>query len=267
VSSSRRALTSDGVEVAFEERGDGRPLVLLHGLCEDRESWEPVSRELALGEFRCIAFDFRGHGESGRLGGYEPAGFFADLVAVIEATCDEPPLLVGHSLGGAVATVAAALGMTGHVVSIDQPLRQGSFAQLIHSLAARLKDPSSFPDALMEEKLALGMGLVPEPMFSRLERLARTCDQTLVLDTWAPMLDDDPITLAAMDDATRNIVSSLSSPYLTIHGTPLEPEYERWFRELVPHADLESWSGQGHWLHLIDTPRFVDRLSTFFRAA
>jgi pimeloyl-ACP methyl ester carboxylesterase len=259
---SGQVLTTDGVDVAFDERGTGRPIVFLHGLCESRQSWQPVTDRLAP-EFRCITFDFRGHGESTRLAHYEPAGFLTDLAAVVDETCESPPFVIGHSLGGLVATVAAALGIAGPAISIDQPLQQGSFAVLVRSMATRLRDPSSFPDALMEEKRALGLDMVREPMFTLLEHQARTCDQAVVLETWAPMLDDDLGALAQMDESTRAVVSSSTAPYLTIHGTPTDPGYESWLATVLPQAQLEVWSGLGHWLHLVAPDRFVTRAREF----
>jgi pimeloyl-ACP methyl ester carboxylesterase len=98
-------LSIDGHELEVEIRGDGRPLVLLHGLAVDRrvlvESCEP-----AIGAgWRRIYVDLPGHG--GSRGNPERASA-DDLVAVLaavirELAAGEVPCLVGYSYGGYLA--------------------------------------------------------------------------------------------------------------------------------------------------------------------
>ena len=163
--------STDGASIAYDVIGEGRTVVWLHGLSEDRFSWSVVTDDLTA-DFRCVRVDLRGHGESTHRPPYNFVALVSDLDAVVSATCDEPPIVVGHSLGGLVATVAAAAVMTGPVVCIDQPLMMTGL-DLVSSLAPRLRDPATFADALMEEKLALGMDRVPEPVYRELERKAR----------------------------------------------------------------------------------------------
>jgi pimeloyl-ACP methyl ester carboxylesterase len=255
-------VVSDGIEIAFDVAGAGRDVVWVHGLCERKEVWTPIT-DRVVDEFRCIRVDFRGHGESTRLDRYEPGAFLTDLHAVIRATCAESPMVVGHSLGGIVATVASAVGMTGPVLCVDQPLEDDPLEAVIRALAPRLRDPAEFPDALMEEKDALGMRLVPPPVYAELEHLTRTCDQRVVLDTWQAMLDDDPAAKVANDAALWDILPSIRQPYLAIHGSDVGDEYQRWFRQTITVGELECWPGHGHWLHHVDPDRFVERFRRF----
>jgi pimeloyl-ACP methyl ester carboxylesterase len=259
---SGQVLAADGTEIAFDQEGAGPDIAWVHGICEDRASWTPITSQF-IREFRCTRLDLRGHGESARLAQYDPGMFIADVSAVITTTCTTKPVVVGHSLGGLIATVASALGMTGPVICIDQPLKAGSLARLVHQLAPRLRDPTRFPDALIEEKIALGMDLVPGPMFTRLEELTRMCDQTMVLDTWQPMLDADTDTLEANDAALEAILPSIDEPYLALHGSAVSEEYANWFGRTISSGTLEVWDGCGHWPHLVDPKRFVDRIRSF----
>jgi pimeloyl-ACP methyl ester carboxylesterase len=85
-------------------RGEGAPLVLIHGLCADLNGWRPLFRVLS--ETRAaLAIDLPGHGLS-------PLGEDASFEALVEAArsvlIEEGATrahLVGHSLGGAVAAV------------------------------------------------------------------------------------------------------------------------------------------------------------------
>lgn len=83
--------------------GVGQPVVLVHGLASTCHIWDLVAPILSR-HFRVLALDQRGHGESDRPdGGYDFATVAGDLLAFVEATGMERPIIVGHSWGGSVA--------------------------------------------------------------------------------------------------------------------------------------------------------------------
>lgn len=100
---TERRLELNGVSTAVLEAGDGPPLVLLHGPGEHAARWFTVIPDLQAGH-RVIAPDLPGHGESAMFAdapdGEDLIGWLDDL---IECTCAEPPVLLGHLLGGAIA--------------------------------------------------------------------------------------------------------------------------------------------------------------------
>ena len=96
------------IEVAYSEAGDpqARPVVLIHGLAEARDSWAGTQAELA--GFHTFAYDLRGHGATtagNGTGTLEQLG--QDLLAFLE-TVTGPAAVVGFSLGGTIALWAAA---------------------------------------------------------------------------------------------------------------------------------------------------------------
>ncbi len=73
---------SDGVEIAFEEAGEGDPILLIHGFASTgRVNWWDTGwvKTLTDAGHRAITFDNRGHGESGKL--YDPAGYTVPQMA------------------------------------------------------------------------------------------------------------------------------------------------------------------------------------------
>ncbi|MDY6050262.1 MAG: alpha/beta fold hydrolase [Corynebacterium sp.] len=92
----------------------GQPLVvMLHGVSNSGLWWAPLTEELGE-DFHVMALDALGHGQSRRFTPAELADPFAATVreAIITITyisevTGQVPLLVGHSMGGAVATVIA----------------------------------------------------------------------------------------------------------------------------------------------------------------
>lgn len=81
--------------------GSGVPVVLLHGLGDTASTWDGFT---ALLSRPTVALDLRGHGTSPRPGEYTVDAMAADVLAALG---DEPVDLVGHSMGGHVASEVA----------------------------------------------------------------------------------------------------------------------------------------------------------------
>jgi pimeloyl-ACP methyl ester carboxylesterase len=92
-----------GIRIAFEQRGRGTPLVLLHGIPADGRVWRRQLDALS-DEFHVVAWDAPGCGRSsdppGRLGLSEVAGHLAAFVAALEL---DHPHVLGLSWGGGLA--------------------------------------------------------------------------------------------------------------------------------------------------------------------
>lgn len=84
--------------------GRGRPVVMLHGLMDSAESWDPFARALSRPTY---AFDLPGFGESSVAG--DDLDEWLDLFEqAFDALGIEDCFLLGHSLGGALATGVAS---------------------------------------------------------------------------------------------------------------------------------------------------------------
>ena len=103
-----RRLGLAGISTAVLEGGAGPPVVLLHGPGEFSAVWGRAIPELATGH-RVIVPDLPGHGASGlpdgRLDVERVLNWLSEL---IDQTCDRPPTIAGHLLGGAIALRFAA---------------------------------------------------------------------------------------------------------------------------------------------------------------
>ena len=104
------ATTVDGVSIAVHALGgSGPPLLMAHGTGLHGRVWEPVASGLA-GRFHCVAFDERGHGDSGLPPGldFDWRGFGRDVLAVVDELGLQQPFAMGHSCGGAALIMAEA---------------------------------------------------------------------------------------------------------------------------------------------------------------
>lgn len=98
-----RRLELDGISTTLLEGGSGTPVVLLHGPGEHAVKWVPVLRGL-VARNRVIAPDLPGHGGAKVNGGPLTAErVLGWLGALIGETCASAPVVVGQTVGGAIA--------------------------------------------------------------------------------------------------------------------------------------------------------------------
>jgi pimeloyl-ACP methyl ester carboxylesterase len=100
-------LTVDGTEIRYWTWGESGPaMILVHGGGAHTGWWEPLVGHLAPGR-RLASLDLSGHGDSGRRERYPMSAWADEVGAVIEAAFGGPAVVVGHSMGGRVAPMAA----------------------------------------------------------------------------------------------------------------------------------------------------------------
>lgn len=96
--------------IHISETGQGQPIILLHGFCENHHIWDSLSNNLA-SEFRILSVDLPGFGQSSPLPDKcsaldEVADIIADELRIRKI---EPAFIVGHSLGGYITLALAEL--------------------------------------------------------------------------------------------------------------------------------------------------------------
>jgi pimeloyl-ACP methyl ester carboxylesterase len=103
-----------GIAIAGDTWGDpnGPLVVLQHGGGQTRHAWKGAGETLGDAGYHVVAFDARGHGDSGWAdeNSYSLNHMVDDLCCVIEALGDTRPILVGASMGGANSLVAVGEG-------------------------------------------------------------------------------------------------------------------------------------------------------------
>jgi pimeloyl-ACP methyl ester carboxylesterase len=106
-------LTVEGGTLAYELTGASGPLVVLaHGIGDSRDAYRFVAPALAAAGHRVAAVDLRGCGESSvGWASYSRTDIAGDLIALVNHL-GGPAVLVGHSISGGAATIAAAKAPT-----------------------------------------------------------------------------------------------------------------------------------------------------------
>ena len=91
---------SSSIDLHYEDRGAGQPVVLIHGFPLSGRSWEKQAFALLDAGFRVITYDRRGFGDSSQpTTGYDYDTFAADLDALMTELDLRDAVLVGFSMG------------------------------------------------------------------------------------------------------------------------------------------------------------------------
>jgi pimeloyl-ACP methyl ester carboxylesterase len=251
--------TDDGTRIEYDETGNGPPLVLVHGITENRRAWDPILP--ALGEhWRVIALDLRGHGASERRAPYDPVTMAMDVRAVVDDAGADAPLVVGHSLGGVVVSAYGGAGFPSRaIVDVDQPLALGGFKEALEPLVPMLEGTREEFDTAVGIIFEVLDGPLPPAERARLDALA-SAEPEVVLGVWGTVFDTSAEDL---DRLAGELAAGIDVPFLSLHGSDPGDDYPDWLGAVVPDAIVEIWPEAGHYPHLTEPDRFIRRLVTF----
>jgi pimeloyl-ACP methyl ester carboxylesterase len=241
--------------LAYDIEGTGTPVVFLHGLTFDRHTWRPVIDQLD-GSVTSIAIDLPAHGDSGG----EPAPLETvteQIYRLMQTLGIERPVVVGHSMAAGLAMLYASAHPARGIVLVDQATEILPFAQMLHQVAPMLRGPA-FDQIWVSIEDSLGLDRIPEPTRT-LVLGTHKVKQDVVLGYWDQVLNTEPAELQAwIDDTTARI----QIPCLAVFGRPAT-HGERMRLGRLPNAQTEDWTGDGHFVHLVDPGRFATRLRAF----
>jgi len=252
------------------------PIVLLHGVTLRSEDWENVFPRLAT-RYRVIAYDARGHGKSGRAASYALDDLVSDLVRVLGEIAKAPAILIGHSVGGATALVAAArepslvkgLVLEDPWLSLyrDTKWRTPYFTKLRSALDQR-EDPRSFVRAIsalpLPEPGPRGERTVGEVRgFYSVDRVAgyyKDVDAAVV-DQVVTRDEAGSVEIAAAPSKVKCPVLLLAAGT----GSALaESEADR-LASTITDVKLMKFPGVGHRIHGLRPEPFLEALEPFLR--
>jgi pimeloyl-ACP methyl ester carboxylesterase len=231
--------------------------VLLHGLTFDRRMWDPVLDALPK-ERRAIAFDLPGHGGSAPL---RRPGLAAAVEAIHGAVREaglRAPILVGHSIGGPIATVYATRYPASGVVSIDAPLRFEPFAEDLRAAAPRLAG-DGFDETWARFRQGWGTSLLSDAQRAHLhERPSRE----LVLGYQSDLLDRPLAEVVRWRDDGLRRLREARTPYVGLYARPVPADEEAFVAARLPHARVVVWPVGHHFPHVTEPQRFARLLTT-----
>ncbi|WP_437333385.1 alpha/beta fold hydrolase [Sorangium sp. So ce394] len=132
----KKTTSRDGTTIAFDQTGQGAPVILVMGAFNDRTTGAPLSAHLAR-RFTVLAYDRRGRGDSGDAATYAIDREIEDLDAVIQAAGGAAAVF-GYSSGALLALAAASRGLAITRLALYEapPAQPAEHAQALASLVA-----------------------------------------------------------------------------------------------------------------------------------
>jgi pimeloyl-ACP methyl ester carboxylesterase len=127
--------STDGTSIAYEQHGEGPPLILLHGGSAP-QYWKPIVPRFA-DDYTVVVPHRRGVGESGDSDEYSLERGVEDVRAVIDAV-EGTPTLFGHSFGGLLAIETARTAPVQRLIAYEPAVLVGEYRQQA-SLAAQMQ--------------------------------------------------------------------------------------------------------------------------------
>ena len=248
------------MNLAFRVAGEGRPLIILHGLLGSADNWRSMKRRLGA-HCKVFAVDLRNHGQSPHSDIFDYDVMAADLREFVEQQSLRSIALLGHSMGGKVAMKFAIdyAEQVDRLVIVDiapKPYEPAKRYMLEALLSLDLTRYKSFAD--VDSALA---GEIPGESLRKflLKNLAR--DENGYF-RWKVHLE---AIYRNYDKLATGVTSEriFDKPTLFIRGgrsNYIEDDDAPLIRRIFPQADIATLPEAGHWVH-------IDRPEEFFQAA
>ena len=267
----------DGIVLRGDAWGDpgARPVLLLHGGGQTRHSWSGTAQRLAQQGWYALSLDLRGHGQSdwSPTGAYDLEDFVRDLVSVARSF-EQPPVVVGASLGGMAALCAAGEAQSpllAAVVLVDVTprLEPGGVVRIISFMTERPEGFASLEEAADSVAAYREQRARPSDLAGLAKNLRRGEDGRWRWH-WDPKFISpggrtrSSLTPERLIEAARG----LRVPTLLVRGklsdvVSLTGAAE--FQAAVPHARFVDVSGAGHMVAGDRNDLFTDAVIEFLR--
>jgi len=146
---SVKTSAAPSTDLHYVDIGSGKPVVLIHGWPMSHRMWESQINALVEAGYRCIAYDRRGFGDSGKpTGGYDYDTFASDLNDLMMSLDLREATLTGFSMGG--GEVARYIGRYG-ASRVSKTMLLGSVTPFLLKTA---DNPDGAPQELFDGMLA-----------------------------------------------------------------------------------------------------------------
>jgi esterase len=251
------------MQLAVTEAGQGRPVVLLHGLLGAAQNFGAVQKALAARGHRVLALDLRNHGGSPHAVTMSYPEMAADVAETMRAAGAWPAAIIGHSMGGKAAMALALAHPEGVARLLVADIAPVTYPTPLFTryVAAMRAIPLARGLTRREADAAL-VEAVPNPALRGflLQNLVFTADPP----RWRIALDVIAAEMGCIG-GWPDLVGRYDGAVLVLGGDAsdyIRPEHHALFTRLFPAARFATIQA-GHWLHAENPAAFLDQATAF----
>jgi len=253
------------MELAFQDMGDGEPVVILHGLFGAAKNWNSIAKQMAR-SYRILTVDLRNHGSSPWTDTMSYVEMAEDIVEFLDQRGLEKAHIVGHSMGGKVAmttALKAAERVKSLVVADIAPVKYPrmtfkSYVEKLQSVDLSTVKRRSEVDPLISD--VIESPAVRAFLLGNLENTPDGLRWQVNLDTLGKEMETIGGVPAIRPDAKYD------GPCLFINGGKsdyVQTSQHQLIKHLFPKVSFQTIEGAGHWLHAEKPHDFMKALSDF----
>jgi pimeloyl-ACP methyl ester carboxylesterase len=261
-SAVRQVELGDGAATTVDQWGERGPILLcVHGITSSRAAWRRTA-EYFSSDYRVVAYDQRGHGDSaGVAGPMTLERSLADLAAVAESLAGPIRGLIGHSWGGAVAILGGRRIACERVIAIDPMLHQAPrmwAADFVDDVRGVLAVPPAQRGTAIREMFA---ALPPVEIDAKVHAMQSMRIESIEALGTENGADDGKWDLR---DALRDYPKPLFMPLADPSDSVVLPADLAFAREHGgPNVTIEIFTGEGHSLQRTAFERFATASARF----
>jgi pimeloyl-ACP methyl ester carboxylesterase len=251
------------MKLFYRELGEGRPIVILHGVFGSSDNWLTPAKMLS-DNYKLYLLDQRNHGQSPKSDVFDYESMANDLKEFIEEHQLNAPVIMGHSMGGKVAMAFAVKypQLLSKLIVVDispnyypphhQKIIEGLNSIDLKSLQTRQEADSQF--SKYEPELGVRQFL--------LKNLYRSESNNFEWRINLPIITEKIENVGEALDQT----SKVSVPTLFVKGGSsryIREKDEALIKKIFLNVKLASIEGAGHWVHAEKPQEFIDVVRGF----
>lgn len=250
------------MQLNYKRLGEGKPLIILHGLFGSLDNWVTLAKQLAT-KYEVFLLDQRNHGRSPHSTDFDYSLMADDLKEFIATHQIQNPILLGHSMGGKAVMQFAVKYPNDFdkmiVVDISPRAYPVHHYQIFEGLnSLNLASFKSRTEA--DQALAKHIDIFAIRQFL-LKNMYRTKEKTFAWRMNLPILEKTIEIIA--DEITYQ--NPIEKPVLFIRGTKsfyLGSEDEMITKKMFPNSKIVNIEA-GHWIHAEKPRELLEEINNF----
>lgn len=255
------------MKLHYRKLGEGKPVVILHGLFGLSDNWQSFGKAIAENNFSVYLVDIRNHGNSPKSEVFNYKVLADDVVELIESEEVNNPVIIGHSLGGKIA-MQLALSYSEKISSlvvVDMAPKyyaphQQRIIEALQSVNFHFVKSRSEADKILSEKIhdvSTRQFLLKNLYWREKNKLDWKFNLAVIANN--------------IEEIGKEITSinSFTKPTLFIRGEKsnyiLDSDFVK-IKILFPDAEILTAPNAGHWVHADNLQWMVDSVRNFIAA-